>query len=109
MFLDGRTLATNQTIDQSGAYDMLKGRSSIGITIVRRNGEPIPAGSTVRAIGEDGQWRVDSDGRVELDDITAGPQTLLVTLPSGVCTIGIVAPPATNIAYDLGKQICRRT
>jgi outer membrane usher protein FimD/PapC len=109
MFLDGRTLATNQTIDQSGAYDMLKGRSSIGITIVRRNGEPIPAGSTVSAIGEDGQWRVDSDGRVELDDITAGPQTLLVTLPSGVCTIGIVAPPATNIAYDLGKQICRRT
>jgi hypothetical protein len=109
MFLDARPLAANQTIDQSRAVDALKGRSSVALTIVNGTGSAIAAGSAVRAIGENGEWRVDGDGRVELDDIAAGPQTLIVTLASGSCVIGIMAPPAFDGPYDLGKQICRRT
>jgi outer membrane usher protein FimD/PapC len=107
VFFGGAPFAAGQMIDQSTAFDTLKGRSSAMLTIVNYRGRPLSAGSIVRAIGEDGSWRIAEDGRVSLDDLTIGPQTLLVSSGTSTCVVGIVMPPNVNGSYDLGRQICR--
>lgn len=108
-FFDGRPYAVNQTLDQSQALDALNGRGSANLMIVSETGRPLPAGSIVRVLGESGEWRVDADGSVEIDDLATGPQTLIVTLPHGTCILGIIMPPnLQSSSYDFGKQLCLR-
>ena len=108
IFVNGQRLALNQKIDQGSASDILKGRSAIALALVTETGQPLPVGSIVRALGESGNWRVEADGRVQIDDIAAGPQTLIVTLPYGTCVAGVAIPPNPNGTSDLGRQVCRR-
>jgi hypothetical protein len=107
VFFGGRPFATNQPIDQTDAFDTLKGRSSATVTLVTPAGDVLPPGSIVRSFGDIAQWRIDEDGHVSLTDVDTGPQTLLVTTPSGTCIASITMPPNMNTSYDLGKQICR--
>jgi outer membrane usher protein FimD/PapC len=107
-FINGKALAANQKIDQSTAFDVLKGRSAAALTILAESGQSLPAGSLIRVIGETGAWRSDADGRVQITDIATGPQTLIVTLPTSTCVVGVTIPPNVNGPSDLGKQVCRR-
>jgi outer membrane usher protein FimD/PapC len=109
VFLGGKALATNEVIDQDSALDALNGRSAATLIAVNESGQWLSAGTIVRAATDVGQWRVGPDGRVDIDDIGAGPQTLVVTSRTANCIIAIVVPPNATNAYDLGTQVCRKT
>jgi hypothetical protein len=108
VFLGGTAFAANQTIDQSDAFDTLKGRNSVIVTIVDSHGFALPGGSIVRAAGEDGAWRLDAAGRTTLTDVVAGPQTLNVTTSAYTCVVAVSIPPNLGVSTDLGVQVCRR-
>jgi hypothetical protein len=106
-FFGGTPVRVNQTIDQSSAFDALRGRGAATLRIVSETGTPLPTGLIVRALNDDGEWRVTQDGRVELSDIATGPQTLIVASRQVTCVVATVVPPAINGKADLGTQVCR--
>lgn len=106
LLLDGKHLAARRQIDANGAFQTLSGRGAASLTLVMRDGSPVPEGSLVRALASDAVWRAGTGGRVTIDDLQPGAQTLIVTLPKGACIASIVMPPLITEPADLGKQIC---
>lgn len=107
VFFGGKRLAVNQTIDASGAFETLKGRTAVKMRVVAESGKALPPGAIVRALYEPGEWRLSSNGYVELDQVTPGPQTFIVTTPSATCVIATIVPPPVAGEPDIGTQICR--
>jgi hypothetical protein len=107
VFFGGKELGVNQTIDASGAFQTLKGRTAVRMRVVAESGKALPPGAIVRALYEPGEWRLSSNGDVELDQITPGPQTFIVTTPSASCSIATIVPPAVSGEPDMGTQVCR--
>lgn len=107
VFFGGKAVGINQIIDQSGAFDALKGRTAAKVRIVTETGKALPAGALVRALYELGQWRLGSDGYVELDNLEPGPQSFVVTTASGTCLVTTIVPPPVGGEPDIGTQVCR--
>ncbi len=106
LLLDGKHLAAQQQIGAEGALETLSGRGAAAVMLVMRDGTAVPEGSLVRAFGSDAVWRTASDGRLTIDNLQAGPQTLIVSLPKGACVAAIVMPALISGPTDLGKQLC---